>query len=273
MLVCTTDDIISLYVWVDDCLSRTEKLRCGRPAILSDSEVVTILIWNSLTTKQKTLKDVYQWIQLYHRRDFPRLPRYQNFVQHIHRCLPQLILVLQGLLVTGARLRFMDSTMLEVCKLVRSDRHKVCKNIADFGKNHQGWHYGFKLHASINPHGQLCGLAITPASYHDAQAMPQILNNRTKIAVGDSAYGAKVMGRHLFESYGTIVIAPPHYKQDKKLMTKWQHKLLTLRPKIEAAFDYLKEHLHLVTSFPRSVMGYLIHYVRILLGYQVAVLG
>jgi hypothetical protein len=50
----------------------------------------------------------------------------------------------------------MDSTMLEVCKLVRASRHRVALGIAAFGKNHQSWHYGFKLHAAINPQGQLC---------------------------------------------------------------------------------------------------------------------
>lgn len=41
-----------------------------------------------------------------------------------------------------------------------------------------------------------------------------------------------------------------------------------LAGKIEATFDLLKELLPLVSSFPRSVNGCLLHYVRILLGYQ-----
>jgi hypothetical protein len=51
-------------------------------------------------------------------------------------------------------------------------------------------------------------------------------------------------------------------------MAEWQEKLLNLRAKVECTFDALKEHLPLVSSFPRSVNGYLLHYVRILLGYQ-----
>jgi len=112
-------------------------------------------------------------------------------------------------------------------------------------------------------------LAFTPASGHDAQAMPRILNQQTKLAVGDGGYTASVMQRFIFQSYGAIIISPPHPKQKKKVMTQWQHALLTIRPKVESVFDYLKEHLHLVSSFPRSVMGYLLHYVRILLGYQI----
>jgi len=70
-------------------------------------------------------------------------------------------------------------------------------------------------------------------------------------------------------TYGTLVVSQPHFKQNKKLITDWQYALLRTRPKIESVFDYLKEHLNLVSSFPRSVAGYLLHYVRILLGYQI----
>lgn len=61
----------------------------------------------------------------------------------------------------------MDSTMLHVCKLVRANRHRVAKGIASFGKNWQGWHYGFKLHAACNPKGQLAAVYFTPANEHD----------------------------------------------------------------------------------------------------------
>ena len=40
------------------------------------------------------------------------------------------------------------------------------------------------------------------------------------------------------------------------------------RAKVECSFDYLKEHLLLETSFPSSVEGYALHYIRVLLSYQ-----
>lgn len=269
MLVLTKQNIIDLYVWVDNILPKTEKFLGGRPSHLANSELMTILIWNTLTVKQKTLKDIYQWINLDYGDEFPCLPSYGNFLKHCHRSLPLMIKVLNDLLQSTASVRIMDSTMLQVCKLVRADRHKTARNIADFGKNHQGWHYGFKLHASVNLDRQLCALAFTPASYNDAQQMPKILNQYTKVAVGDGGYTASVMKKHIFETYGTLIVSPPHFKQNKKLITPWQYTLLRIRPKIESVFDYLKEHLHLISSFPRSVAGYLLHYVRIILGYQI----
>jgi len=273
MLVLTKKHIINLYVWVDDALPKPSLAKAGRLSCLTNNELITILIWNTLTVKQRNLKDIYYWINLEYQSEFPHLPCYENFVKHCHRTLPLMIKVLNDLIQSTSTIRIMDSTMLQVCKLVRADSHKTALNIADFGKNHQGWHYGFKLHASINLQKQLCGLALTPASHNDAQQMPKILNKYARAAVGDGGYTASVMRKHIFEIYGTIIVSPPHFKQNKKLITPWQYTLLRIRPKIESVFDYLKEHLNLVSSFPRSVAGYLLHYVRILLGYQIMVIS
>lgn len=135
--------------------------------MLSDSELVTILVWDGLTEPHKTLKSLYHWMQRDYQDCFPKLPKYQNFVAHCHRLLPTLGWLVQSTLSTAAPLRFADSTMLPVCRLVRADRHKVAKGIAAFGKNHQGWHYGFKLHASIDQESKLAALFFTPANEAD----------------------------------------------------------------------------------------------------------
>jgi hypothetical protein len=274
MLSLHPQHIVDLFVGIDDLVpKRLPMLQGGRPAVLNDSELVTLLIWNALVLHQKTIKDLHTFAAFYLRSEFPKLPRYEGFLAHCHRVTPLMFSLLQYLLCTDEPITFVDSTMLPVCKLKRAENHKVAQGIAAFGKNHQGWHFGFKLHAAINKHGQLCGLALTPANAYDAQVLPKLINRKTKIAVGDSHYGASVMRRIIWEKLGTIIIAPPHYKQRKKLMTKWQYLLLSLRSKIEAVFDVLKEHLHLVSSFPRSPFGYLVHYVRILLGYQILALA
>ncbi|MGH2508253.1 MAG: hypothetical protein ACRDHZ_12755 [Ktedonobacteraceae bacterium] len=81
------------------------------------------------------------------------------------------------------------------------------------------------------------------------------------------------MRKRLWKRYRTVVIAPPHHTQKKKIVTDWQIRLLHMRPKIEATFGKLKEQRFLVTSFPRSVQGYFTHYVRVLLGYQMGLVS
>jgi hypothetical protein len=273
MLSLHSQDIVNLYVWVDDLLPKAAHPQGGRYSLMTDSELVTLLIWNAVVVHQHTIKDIYRWARLYHRREFPRLPQYNSFLEHCHRVTVACLYLLQQLLCWKAPLKIMDSTMVPVCTLDRAATHRVAKRVARFGKNYQGWHYGFKLHVSIDAAGRLCGFVFSPANSYDSHAMPLILNRHTKVAVGDSHYGASVMCRKIWEAYGTVILTPPHYKQHKKLATPWQIDLLNSRSKIESVFDYLKQHLHLVTSFPRSVLGYLVHYTRILLAYQLTALA
>jgi len=268
MLKLQSHHIIDLFVLVDDLLPKEIKTSGGRPNLMTDSELITALVWNSLKVKSNTLTDLHQWILDYHSADFLNIPGYNGFVKQCQRLIPKLIFVIRSLLLDKTAIRFMDSTMLEVCKLQRANDHKVCRGLAKFGKNYQGYHFGFKLHASIDIQGRLCGLAISPANEHDSRAEPYVLNKHTKLAVGDGTYGGKAMNDHIFEEYGTIVLAPPHPKQNKKLMTRWQQFFLNMRSKIECTFDYLKNHLGLVSSFPRSPKGYLFHWLRVILGYQ-----
>lgn len=260
--------ITDIFVLVDDSLPKEKHLTVGRPTTLSNSEIVTIMIWNSLTVRQKNLKDIWKYTLLHLNQEFPSFPKYNAFLNHCHRVLPLLIYVLENILLDKTKLRFVDATMLPVCKLKRSDSHQVAKNIAAYGKNHQGWHYGFKLHASIDVQGRLCGLSLTPANIHDIHPSRKILNKYCNVAVGDGAYNASVMRKQIWDKFHCLIIAPPHPKQKKKVLNWWQYALLNARSKIESVYDYLKEHMHLVSSFPRSVNGYILHYVRILLGYQ-----
>jgi hypothetical protein len=239
----------------------------GRPVRLHRNEVVALLLFSSLTAPQRTLTGIYGWAQTNYYRKF-QLPAYSTWMRKCHEALPAMLSLLDQLLVKDAPVRFMDSTMLEVCRLVRADRHKVAKGIAAFGKNHQGWHYGFKLHAAVNLSGQLCAVRFTPANEHDAQQIPYLVNDATRVAVGDGGYTAGVMSRKMWREHRTFVLSPPHPKQDRKVLERWQLLLLQARPKVECSFDYLKEHLFLASSFPRSVRGYFVHYVRILLAYQ-----
>ena len=122
----------------------------------------------------------------------------------------------------------------------------------------------------VNHRGQFCSFYFTPANVYDAQVIPNLvtITHKLKILVGDSHYGARVMRERIWKEHKVIIIAPPHHTQKKKMATWWQNLLLSMRPKVESAFGILKEHFSLVSSFPRSVSGYFLHYVRVLLAYQ-----
>jgi hypothetical protein len=118
MLFLQTHHITDLYCFVDDLLPLHTGEEIGRPAMLTSSEIITILLWNVLVVQQHTLKGIYKWTKIYHRKEFPRFPGYAGFVATCHRSLPLLRGISQELLSSQSPLRFTDSTMLEVCKLL-----------------------------------------------------------------------------------------------------------------------------------------------------------
>jgi hypothetical protein len=264
--------IVDIFAWVCEVVPDGAKPRGGRPNLLRDSELLTLVIWNAVTeVYSRNLKHLYRWIWNYHfgrGREVLHLPHYPGFVAQLHRVEPKMRRLLRAVLESAAELRFADSTMLEVCRLVRANRHKVAKGVAAWGKNHQGWHYGFKLHVSCNQNRQLCAIWFTPANESDILQLRELVNCRTSVVVGDASYTARVTRRHLWRDFHCLVISPPRPRQHWT-MAAWQWCLLRKRPKAEAVFDHLKDQMHLVSSFPRSVHGYAVHYVRILLGYQV----
>ena len=268
MRVLRAHHITKLVTVVDSFLPRVAaNPKGGRPVVLHQNEAIALLLFSSFVAPQRTLKGVYTWAQTYYYRRF-RLPSYKSWIRKCHQALLGMLYILDQLLVKDVPIRFMDSTMLHVCRLVRANRHRVAKGIAAFGMNWQGWHYGFKLHAACNPEGRLAAVYFTPANEHDGQQIPHLVNDATAIAVGDGTYNASVMRRKMWSEHKAYILAPPHPKQNKKLLEQWQLLLLRKRTKIECTFDYLKEHLLLETSFPRSMNGYAVHYIRTLLAYQ-----
>lgn len=262
--------ITEFFCLVDDLIV-SKPVGPGRPGI-APSEIVCLLLWNTLTDFQPQLKDLHAWAQRHYQEYFPKLPHYSAFVDQVNACYPVFFQVLQYLLVTNSPVLWMDSTKVPVCKNHRVESYKVAKEETGWGKNWQGSWYGFKLHGAINERGQFCAVTLTSASQYDGHEIKRLVNRKTKVVVGDTHYGGKAQTGPLHRKYGIVFLATPHPTQNKKVMAGWQKVLLDFRAKIESVWDLLKEHKKLVTSFPRSLTGYLVHYVRILISYQLTVM-
>lgn len=54
MLNLQLHHIADVYSWVDENLPQEKNPKGGRPCIISDNEVITLLIWNVISLHQKT---------------------------------------------------------------------------------------------------------------------------------------------------------------------------------------------------------------------------
>ena len=73
-----------------------------------------------------------------------------------------------------------DSMPLEVCKVARSSRSKICKE-EDYARPNKGYcasqnlhYYGYKLHAVCSIEGVFQSFDLTPASVHDIHYLKNI---------------------------------------------------------------------------------------------------
>lgn len=99
-LALESHNIVDLFVIIDDSLPGPARPQGGRPKLVRDSEIITLLIWNCLSNiRQRTLKDIFKWTLMYHRRDVPKLGTYGAFVAPCNRLVPRLTELLGQLLV------------------------------------------------------------------------------------------------------------------------------------------------------------------------------
>lgn len=269
------DVLLTLYSTVDDLVRQAPPPRQsgpgGRPSVLSDAELLSLLLYAIGVANTKTLKAAYNLTKNSHPHEFPHLPTYEGFVAHAHRAMPTLWWILQRLMVPRSpneRFRLVDATRLPACKNIRVKGHRVLKGVAAWGKTSQGWFFGLKLHLAVTEYGEIRVALLTPGNVSDRTELEPLLKDFEGVGIGDAGYLVKPVD-HQSVWAKKIWLLTGVRKNMRRLMTEWQYALLKVRQRVEGVFDYLKEHLNLVSSFPRSAPGVLLHILLVLLAYQV----
>lgn len=128
------------------------KRRRNRSCVMSDSEIMTILIMyhqsHYIDLKTFYLHEICE----HHRSEFPHTLSYNRFVERQQRVSVLLLLFLQTCAIgkcTG--ISIVDSPPLHSCHIKRMYKHKTMRGWAAKGKCTMGWFYGFKLHLIIKP--------------------------------------------------------------------------------------------------------------------------
>lgn len=275
--------LIVIYAFVDDMLKAM--LTSIRPLLsrpthsapptkkhnLSIAELCTLAIFRFFTG-HRNWKDFHSHVQTYHPQDFPSLPTYQNFINAVNSLSGFASLLLHGFMhffreqTPELAHKYADSTKLIVCEITRSLSHKVARGVATKSKTHTGWFYGFRLHIVVNEWMEVLGLKITTATEDERRALATMWDDIVGMIIADAGYlgkdwvaRARDGGKTLFTAVRTNM---------KKLMTKAQHQLLKERQTVEIVFSTLKLRFGIVTTLPRSVLGYFAHYLWALTAYQ-----
>jgi len=265
LLFCLVDDFLSLLPTPTKALPKGAR-QAGRHPNLSPAEILTLALFR-FWTNQRHWKAFYQMLYAGFRQEFPKLPCYETLVRQINAQGGLALLLL--LLLLGERegpgTYALDATAIPVSHHGR--RAKVVRPWAAWGRDSEGhWFFGFKLHAVCDQKGRLLSLRITAGNVADVTQAEALLSQLRGLVVADAAYISASLREKLWE-VGLLLLTPLR-KNMKGLASLEQMGQLRGRQIIETVFSVLKERLGLVTALPRSLDGYLVHYVLVLLAYQ-----
>lgn len=242
--------------------------KCGPKNKMSDSEIMTILLFFHYSG-MKTFKDYYEiWIQGKERTAFRHVVSYNRFLELIPGMIPHLICFFYSACRgTATESNFVDSTKLEVCLSQRRYSHKVFKKYAASGKTSTGWFYGLKLHIVINQFGDIINFCVTPGNVSDVNQA--VLDTITKQVVGllfgDRGYISKNAAK-ILKTRGIILITRKRKNMKKERLSTKNEYLLSHRGIIESTIGKLK-NINLQHTRHRSVFNWFARIIACICAY------
>ena len=218
--------------------------RRRRAASLSDSEIMTILLYFHFGTFRNFKHYYLFFIKGTMKSYFPKAVSYNRFVELESRVFFQLMFFLNlGAFGRCTGITFVDSTMIPVCHNLRRYANKVFKGIATDGKGTMGWCHGFKLHLACNDRGEIIAFVLTGANVSDKD--PNVF---------------KVLAKRL---YGKLFADKGYISQ--KLF--YDRMMLRKRYIIETINDMLKNTAQIVHLRHRSVNNFVMNLISALGAY------
>ena len=243
--------------------------RRRRAASLSDSEIMTILLYFHFGTFRNFKHYYLFFIKVAMKSYFPKAVSYNRFVELESRVFFQLMFFLNlGAFGMCTGITFFDSTMIPVCHNLRRYANKVFKGLATDGKGTMGWCHGFKLHLACNDRGEIIAFVLTGANVSDKD--PKVFKVLAKRLYGklfaDKGYISQKLFDFLFED-GIQLVTGLRVNMKNKLIPFYDRMMLRKRYIIETINDMLKNTAQIVHSRHRSVSNFIMNLISALGAY------
>lgn len=154
-----------------------------------------------------------------------------------------------------------DSMPLEVCKMARSSRSKICKEV-DYASPNKGFcasqnlhFYGYKLHAVCSISGVFQSFDLSPASVHDIHYLKDIGNQLSDcVILGDKGYLSQTIQLDLFNEVNIRLETPKRTNQKDYKPQFYQFK--KYRKRIETLFSQLCDQFMIRRNYAKTFEGF-----------------
>jgi len=154
-----------------------------------------------------------------------------------------------------------DSMPLEVCKLSRSSRSKICKETV-YASPDKGYcaaqnshYYGYKLHAICSVEGIFQAIDLSPASVHDINYLKDIKMQISDCTlIGDRGYLSAEIQLNLFENCNIKLNTP--MRNNQKAYKQQPYVFRKKRKRIETLFSQLCDQFMIRRNYAKSFDGF-----------------
>jgi transposase len=236
----------------------------GRKLALSISDILSLALFKH-AGQIETKKKLWQHMR-------PKCS-YKTMVVNVNRffwlALYILTLILNYNKQNAHLVKFIDSTDIPVCQNRKAKFHKAMRQFARWSKTGKGWFYGLKMHLIADLEGKVLAIKFTAGNIDDREVVLDLAKGLDGIFVADAGYIKEKLGEEFYEEGKRILLVKPRANM-KKLATLTDVYLYSQRMRIELNFRTLKMFYGLITSLPRSVLGYLANYSYAILAYCLA---
>ena len=216
--------LVSLYVLVDDWWqerhpsSAARKKKPGRPALLTDPEVITLAIL-AQWPRFRSERDFWRFASARLRAYFPNLCTQGQFNRRVRALEPELRALQKALAGDlcdpSAVYRVMDTTLIPAIVRVRAS--EASKGLfcgqATFGRSASKteWIYGFKVALVVDPDGVITAFGLAPAASDERPIGEALIAEDLHEAyLADKGFTGVQWERRWLEVYGALVAATPY---------------------------------------------------------------
>jgi hypothetical protein len=212
--------LVSLYVLVDDWWQERHpscaRKKPGRPALLSDPEVITLAIL-AQWPRFRSERDFWRFAHAHLREYFPNLCSQGQFNRRVRALEPELRALhkalARDLCNPSAVYRVMDTTLIPAIVRVRASRKGLFFGQATFGRSASKteWIYGFKVALVVDPGGVITAFGLATASSDERPiADALVASDRHEAYLADKGFTGVQWERRWLEEYGALVAATPY---------------------------------------------------------------
>jgi hypothetical protein len=258
--------LVSLYVLVDDWWKfehSSEPPKAGRPALLTDPEVITLAIL-AQWPRFRSERDFWRFAWAHLRPYFPKLCSQSQLNRRVRSVEPDLRdfqrAVARMLCGVSEVYHVLDTTLIPAMVRVRASRKGLFAGQATFGRSatKTEWVYGFKVALSVSPEGVICAFGLAEAASDDRPIGDfLIIEDSHEAYLADKGFTGVQWERRWLDLYGALVAATPK-DNSKRAWAKSDRRWASgKRQIIEGVIDQLKDIFALERHRARTLGGLL----------------